>query len=324
MRIPYEQLWYSDISRYALDVTLNNGGKPKVVYTDVLLRDDSTLPVPDMYIFGAPCQGFSTMGTQKQQCDDRFKVFEKCIQTIINVTPTCFIIENVPSINREATNLIKKWLEPLVATYKIHDSVLNTKNFGLPQNRPRLYIVGLRRATSSKGGEFNWPSPQVGVSLAEFLNLTPADGQEDELTPYVKSVIHRCADRVGINNFQTQPFCCNSGSSRTRLSVMNDCCPCLTRRCCPYVSGGFNRRLTIDECARLQGFTNLDLTTVSPSMARCLIGNAQSVNVLVAILENLLPAAGLINADSNGNGNAECTNATKYTGLLRKWDALQV
>ena len=306
MGVKHKQLWYCDILKEALSVTINNGGAPEVVHTDIMTRNNSALPQPDVYVVGPPCQPFSTLGSKQHSNDARFNVFLRAIDTISACTPKCCIIENVPSMDEKSLTMIRESLEPLQKHYFVEDRVLNSKHFGLPQNRPRLYIVLVRKDVMVR--PFEWPTPMLPVpSLVKFLKLRRG-GACEELTPYVQSVIEASAQRVGVHQFHKKPFVCNSGGSKTRLSIMDDMCICLTRRCRPYVSGGYNRRLTTDECAQVQGFEDLDLSTVSPSMARSLIGNAQSVNVLVAILQQLLPCAGLMCVGSDSNN--------QYTGLL--------
>ena len=292
MNVPYTQLWYCDILSQALQISIHNGGNPQAIYSDVLARDDNTLPCPDLYAVGCPCQPFSSMGSGKKSNDSRFTVFLKCIDTIATCRPKTFLIENVATVDNESLSKIRNRLMPLQDDYFIDDAVLNSRDYGLPQNRPRLFIIGIQR--NNMVGEFKWPDMKPHVGVVEFLGLDRSTNVADtELTPYMQSVIKACSQRVGEHAFNSQPFVCNAGSSCSRLSVMNDICPCLTRRARPYIAGAYKRRLTLDECARIQGFEHLDLSTVSMSSARNLIGNSQPVTVLVAILEKLLPAAGL-------------------------------
>lgn len=318
MNVPYTQLWYCDVLSQALHVSIHNGGSPQAIYSDVLARDDTTLPCPDLYAVGCPCQPFSSMGSGKKSNDSRFTVFLKCIGTIATCQPKTFLIENVATVDRESLNQIRARLMPLREQYFVDDAVLNAKDYGLPQNRPRLFIIGIKRSAMIVD-QFRWPDVKPPVSLVEFLGIDRNTNVADlGLSLYMQSVITACSHRVGEQAFESEPFLCNAGSSRTRLSVMKDCCPCLTRRCRPYIAGGYNRRLTVQEICKVQGFENLDLSTVSPSCARNLIGNSQPVAVLVAILERLLPAAGLdFRTTATRNSYTEVV-MKPYSGLLFK------
>ena len=316
MGIEHREEWFSDIVPQTLSVHLNNGGAPKRCFTDVLKRDDSTLPKGiDLYTFGAPCQGWSSIGKQLQSHDKRFKVFEKCISTCITTMPTTFLIENVPIRDEESLACIRRWLSPLRKHYHITDQILNTRHYGLPQNRERWYIIGTLKSKTRK--PFIWPEPLSEVSLVEYLDLKPIGfgnhkTSSEQHTKYVRRVIEKSAQRVG-ERFYTEPWVCNSGGSTTFLTVMRDICPTLTRRSRAYVSGGINRRLTIHECAAVQGFPErFDWSTVSDSMARSLLGNSQSVNVLTAIVGPLLRSVGLLRAA----GLRKRTSDNSYRGIL--------
>ena len=291
MNIEYQQLWYSDILPNALAVTLANGGMPEYIFTDILKRDETRLPTPDLYCAGCPCQPFSSAGSRKHSEDGRFNVFLKCIATIEACQPKCFIIENVATMDNKSTAIITARFSQLGSTYCITQSVLNTRDYGLPQNRARLYIVGIKRSEMVQ--PFHFPEKMPPVSLRRFLNLDTNNCVPQPMTAYMQGVVSRCASKVGAENFDRDPYVCNCGSSQSRLSVMLDTCPCLTRRSRPYIGGKYQRRLTTEECAQLQGFTSLDLSSVPYSSALALIGNAQSVDVLVAVLKSLLPAVGV-------------------------------
>ena len=106
-------------------------------------NSDFTFPELDLYICGFPCQPFSTAGKQKGFLDPRGCIFSKCISFIKEKKPKFFILENVKGILRKG--IWDSILPELKNTgYNISYKVLNTKDYGIPQNRERLYIVGCR------------------------------------------------------------------------------------------------------------------------------------------------------------------------------------
>lgn len=97
----------------------------------------------DILCAGFPCQPFSAAGLKKGLKDDRSKVYDKLIDIIANKRPGIILLENVKNLlSMNGGEVIKKIVSDLQQlNYNVSFSVLNTANFGLAQNRERVYIV---------------------------------------------------------------------------------------------------------------------------------------------------------------------------------------
>jgi len=113
---------------------------------------DSTKGVkPDVIIGGPPCQGFSVMG-DKNSADPRNVLFESYVRLVDDLEPSCFVFENVKGIK----SMFKGRYLNMVANsfskigYDIYLKVLNSKDYGVPQKRERVIIVGTKINNSFK------------------------------------------------------------------------------------------------------------------------------------------------------------------------------
>jgi DNA (cytosine-5)-methyltransferase 1 len=129
---------------------------------------------PDVFIGGPPCQGFSVMG-DKNSADPRNTLFESYVRLVGALEPKCFVFENVKGIQTMFRGRYLKMVANSFADigYDIHLKLLNAKDYGVPQSRQRVIIVG-----SQMDENFNFPSPsgnQCG-SLVAYKNVGEAIG----------------------------------------------------------------------------------------------------------------------------------------------------
>lgn len=165
-RIALEQLGgvclgYSEIDKKAIAVYRHNFIKPGNP-EDVELGDISHLTkLPfdtDLIVGGVPCQPWSIAGKLQGLDDPRGKLWLDAIRTIQLNQPKAFIFEKVKGLaeprNRQSLNYILSRLRE--AGYIVHWQVLNSYDFGLPQDRDRIFIVGIRQDIE-KGWGFSFP-----------------------------------------------------------------------------------------------------------------------------------------------------------------------
>ena len=145
--------------------------KPKEFFHDILNRKHSRLPKTHLYTAGFPCQSFSSLGKRLGTKDPRIAVLKSVIRTIRTRAAKSFILENVARLvthNRGKT--LAKILKQLddcgyLTSYK----VFNTLNFGLPQQRKRVYIVGIRKDIGAPfifPPEHSIPMPPISAVLS--------------------------------------------------------------------------------------------------------------------------------------------------------------
>ncbi|MCH8945597.1 MAG: DNA cytosine methyltransferase [Nanoarchaeota archaeon] len=125
----------------------------------------------DLFVGGSPCQSFSIVGKRKGLGDPRGLLIYEFVRLIKEIQPKVFIYENVKGIlNHGKTETWKKLEEELRKTgYSFHVKVLNSKNYGIPQNRERLFVVGFKKMT-----DFKFPEPiELRLTMQDFLEDNP-------------------------------------------------------------------------------------------------------------------------------------------------------
>lgn len=176
---PHEIIFACEYDKYArASYTAING--PTTMYND-MTKEEWDLPsqYSDLFIGGIPCQAFSLAGKRLGELDPRGLLFFDFYRYVKNQLPKVFIIENVKGLlsdNKGRT--FQNWLHllgdsvnghsqmfthPDSLGYNLHHTVLNSKNFGVPQNRERVFIVGIR---SDLPNSFRFP---VGWKLDKRL-----------------------------------------------------------------------------------------------------------------------------------------------------------
>ena len=101
----------------------------------------------DVIIGGPPCQGFSQKGKRKTIHDERNFLFKYYVKVVDLVKPQYFVMENVPNLLTAEKGYFKREIEELFSKmgYILDAGVLNAADYGVPQNRERLIILGIRK-----------------------------------------------------------------------------------------------------------------------------------------------------------------------------------
>lgn len=304
--VEVDHLFSCDINPHVKSTIMANF-PPKVWYDDLMARDNSTAKKADLYLAGFPCQPFSLAGLQQGFSDKKGRgtVFFKVREYIEVAQPRAFVLENVVGLVRiQKGKYLKDILESLeeLGTYTIHHQILDTKEHGVPQNRKRIYFVGLRK--NADRGTFSYPEPVQMPSIDKFLDRKRGKVDATMLPPTSSGTAHANVIKV-IKELQEQghdPFTENwiadIDSSGYRMSYRKDVSPCLT---CSRAGGHWitsrGRRMNKTEMMRLQAMTTpaegFKVVVSEPQLGRQ-IGNAMSVNVLERLFARLLPAVGLV------------------------------
>ena len=194
-----------------------------------------------------------------------------------------FILENVKGLvshnNGNTFKTIMLYLSQL--NYDIYRSILNTKDFGLPQNRERIYIVGLKKG---KFQPFSFPQPiPLNVHVTDILEEAPTSS----LTDHKKTILHDLV-KYGTIDKLSDPWVVNlNSSSYKRSSPMLNISPCLLASGSIYYVTSEKRNLTPTEFLKLQGFHRFDLCG-EYSKIYGIAGNSMSVPVIAFIISNML------------------------------------
>lgn len=145
---------YSEIDKYAIQTFEHHFGKEVKNYGDATKLNTSELPDFDLLVGGFPCQAFSLAGKRAGFEDTRGTLIFDVVRVLRDKRPRHFILENVKGLlSHEGGKTFAAILEILADSgYDVSWSIHNSKNYGVPQNRERVYLIGNLR------GE---PRPQV-------------------------------------------------------------------------------------------------------------------------------------------------------------------
>lgn len=279
----------------------------------------------DLLVGGAPCQAFSIVGNRKGFEDTRGTLFREFARIIRECKPKVFLFENVQGLynhdDGQTWEVISNTFKDYCG-YHIYFRRLNSKNYGIPQHRERLYCIGFRRQT-----KFQFPAPiECPYIMYDFMEdyrggnyyikkydckvLTPRSERKTDLAsgkvkPEYNEFVFKCADvddkyylsesvanyvlAGGSKNFKT--------STKTDLRIARPLLQSMHKMhragVDNYVSytkkKGINglRRLTPKECLRLMGFTDEFNEVVSNTALYMQAGNSIVVDVLIAILKQV-------------------------------------
>jgi DNA (cytosine-5)-methyltransferase 1 len=219
------------------------------------------------------CQTFSTAGSRKGMGDPRGTIFYDCLKVIKTKKPKIFVLENVKGLlshdKGETFKVIMKNLNKL-KEYTIHYKVLNTKDYGIPQNRERVFIVGLK--TSEMKYEFKFPKKKKMKKIKDYIDEKIK--HKDEPLNFAKKSLKKSeaifVDLVWINMVSHKSY-----------SLYSPTITCNTRLWCVPKT----RFATIKELLSLQGFTKSFKQVVSDKQMTRQIGNSMSINVLIILFK---------------------------------------
>lgn len=141
----HEIIWANDLYEDAVATYKENIGD-HIVLRDICEIDSREIPDCDIIIGGFPCQGFSVANTKRSESDERNKLYKELVRIIEEKKPKFFVAENVKGLlsfgKGKVFQMIINDFQGL--GYKVSHRVLNAADFGVPQKRERVIIVGVR------------------------------------------------------------------------------------------------------------------------------------------------------------------------------------
>lgn len=262
-----ECIGYSEIDKYAVQIYEKHFPEHKN-YGDITKLDTRTLERYELLVGGFPCQSFSIAGKRRGFEDTRGTMFFFIANILAQTKPRLLLLENVKGLlshdKGETFRVILKTLDEL--GYDLQWQVLNSKNFGVPQNRERVFIIGHLRGTRR---------PQV-------FPIGENSGSDIVLPTLTARYYGGQANGGYIGNKpkKTEPSRQTNGQDKKQSNDSDG------RGGQTYPSN--IRRLTPTECCRLQGFPDDWVDGISDSQKYKCLGNAVTVNVIQAIMERLI------------------------------------
>jgi DNA (cytosine-5)-methyltransferase 1 len=273
-----ECVFASDIDEEARKAyTANYGIEPKGDITGVLSK---YIPDHDILFAGFPCQPFSIIGSREGFADARGTLFFEIARIIKDKSPRAFVLENVRQLaSHDGGKTLERILEILRNDlgYTVDYKIFNALNFGLPQKRERVLIVGFKEKVAS----FNWDKiEKVPMKpLSEILEKNPDEKhfvseriKKARLAKHTAKVTPSIWHENKAGNISSHPFSCalRAGASYNYLLVNGE------------------RRLTTREMLRLQGFPDTFIIACNDSQTRKQAGNAVPVPMVKAVIKEVV------------------------------------
>lgn len=259
-QLEWQCVGYSEIDKYAVQVYERwfNG---HTNYGDATKINPAELPDFDLLVGGFPCQAFSVAGKRLGFADTRGTLFYDIARILKDKRPRHLVLENVKGLLSHDSGKTFQTILGILSDlgYWLEWQVLNSKNFGVPQNRERVFIVGhlggeptrkvfpLRQSNQNDINQLNQPT--------HSKNTAQGGRRQPKIAPTIRANHHNTADV----HFLLE---------NTRI-----------------------RRLTPIECARLQGFPDDWCSELSDTQAYKCYGNAVSVPVVGEVIDTLAHSA---------------------------------
>lgn len=270
----------SDIDKYAQDAyEANFGERPK---GDITKIKESDIPDFELLFGGFPCQAFSICGLMKGFEDKvRGTLFFDIVRILKEKKPQAFVLENVKNlISHDNGNTIKTIVEVLrdELGYHVDYHLLNALDFGLPQKRERVIIVG-----SKKPFVMDW---DFKIDRKKTLN----DILEKEVDKKYYASEEIVSKRKSMHTAEIMPSIWHENKSGN-ISSYPYSCALRAGASYNYLLVNGERRLTPREMLRLQGFPDSFDIVVSDCQARKQAGNAIPVDMVAKVIERFVSMA---------------------------------
>jgi DNA (cytosine-5)-methyltransferase 1 len=326
--IPFELVGFSEIDKYAVKSYCKIHGVPEELNLgDITKIDETQLPKVDLITYGFPCQDISLAGRQQGLFHDdgsltRSGLFFDALRIVEHTQPIVAIAENVKNLTgkkfAEQFNIVLESLEN--AGYNNYWKVLNAKDYGIPQNRERVFIISIRKDVDTGAFEFPEPFP-LELRLKDML-----EDVVDEKYFLTESKINKIAN----SNFAQEREMIQKGDVcgtllardykdpkcvqvEPKVTQIGNCCPTKTRGNLNqgriYDTNGLSpalncmeggnrqpfvtetpfriRKLTPKECFRLMGFDDVDCEAASEVCSNTQLYKQAGNSIVVDVAEEL-------------------------------------
>ena len=289
----YEIVLANDFNYSACESYAHNIGN-HIVWNDISKLDE--FPKASLIIGGPPCQGFSTANPSRAFDDPRNMLFKEYSRILKQVKPSIFLMENVSGMvtmqHGKVFDIIKNEFEH--CGYRLYTKLMNAKDYGVPQNRNRIIIIGIRDDIT---GAFTFPEPITSNGNYLTVGKTIIDNPIKEDAP------NHVVSKLSILNQKRIKYIPQGGSmkncpghlknnsdpkrSMRRLDSNKPSYTIVHNNCDHYYHPTENRRITIREMARLQGYPDEYIFFGSKSEQSRQVGNSVPIGLAKELAEEI-------------------------------------
>lgn len=280
-----KSVFSSEIDKFAIKTYVANYADTP--HGDITTIDAKDIPDHDILVGGFPCQAFSQAGKKLGFDDTRGTLFFEIARIIKEKRPKAFLLENVKNLKGHdkgrTFQIIENTLKEL--DYKVYYTLFKAKDFGVPQNRERIYIVGFDKRQVNNYSDFEFPiPPMTETRLGDILEENVSGKYTISDSLWQGHQRRKAEHKKNGNGFGYSLF--NSDSPYTNT---------ISAR---YYKDGSEilieqddknpRKLTPREASRLQGFPSNFIIPVSDTQAYKQFGNSVAVPVINAIANEII------------------------------------
>ena len=257
---------------------------------DITIINPQDIPDHDILLAGFPCQPFSIIGNRQGFADTRGTLFFNIEEILREKQPYAFFLENVKQLKtHHGGKTFQVILEKLKELgYYVHYAVLNALDFGLPQKRERIILVGFKENIY-----FKFPNlfgyyqplakilePDSSVNIKLFASSSIIQKRQAKLQ-------QKLQEKLDFKMFSPAVWHENKGGN---ISILPFSCALRAGASHNYLLVNGKRRLSPREMLRLQGFPEDFQIVVTYSALRRLIGNSVAIPVVQAVAGEMIRA----------------------------------
>ena len=307
MGVAYEVVFASDSTKQCEKI-IQHVHKPGKFFHDIMDRSPQDEQDTDVYTWTPPCQDLSQNGARAGVDGPKQtgSLMKKALQYIRNKKPRVTIFENVFTLTHKR---LKPLLNGIVKAqtdlgYSVHWKVLDTRDYGLPQDRRRLFVVAIRTDAIKK--PFSWPHITKPCPSVNTILDPPTPNDKAGRMPTVERSKEACktAYKECFSNGhdpRSTPILVDIDASPKFATYGINEAKTITRSRGgdggPWISTR-GRRTSTTELMKLQGYEKCDIPMetlkISKRQVGQMLGNAVSVHTMGAILEEALWSSGLV------------------------------
>lgn len=285
----FDIIWANDNNKKVEETYIYNHKNTELIIKSLVEINSENIPECDVIIGGPPCQSWSLAGSMKGKDDSRGQLFYEYVRVIKDKKPKAFVAENVKGIiskaHIESFNEIVNMFRNLgyIVTYKL----VNAKDYGVPQDRERVFIVGIRndlnisyKFPEKTHGEGNYITLENAIG---DLRNDPGEWMEGSFSPIFMSRNRR-------RNWNEVGFTVQASGRQTQIHPDSPEMEKIEKDKWDF-KDEINRkvrRMSVRECARIQTFPDEFKFLGNPINENYkMIGNAVPVKLAEIVAENL-------------------------------------
>lgn len=268
----FETIFVCEKDKFACQTYQANFQSPNPLPNDITQLE--SIPTCDLLTFGSPCQNLSFAGNRKGLEGEKSILFYEAVRLLKQSQPKTFLMENVV-MTQNNKDIILKELQS--CGYVVFNEILNSKDFGVPQNRKRNFWMGIRKDLGKVF--FSFPHYHIQTKLKDILesNVDPKYTLSDRYLTSLKARQERHSKKG--NGFTYDPIDINGIANTLHVggsSIESN-----------LIKQDNIRRLTPRECFRLQGYPDTYMFVCSDSQLYKQIGNSITIPLVSAIIKEI-------------------------------------